>query len=147
MGCYHAQVKQYVDRFHTNQVHWFVLGNQGRHKPCASEYLPFLGVDDSFESESFHIHNKTGVPERTWMNNLLFLVRRFPLLRRVTHFIPEPIREGIRTLRDGNLTKPKLSTETRREVAPAFTEDTEKLEDLLGLNFSTCKKSTDSTRA
>jgi hypothetical protein len=107
----------------------------------------FLGVDDSFESESFHIHNKTGVPERTWMNNLLFLVRRFPLLRRVTHFIPEPIREGIRTLRDGNLTKPKLSTETRREVAPAFTEDTEKLEDLLGLNFSTCKKSTDSTRA
>lgn len=148
MGCYHAQVEQYVDRLQTDQVHLVRFREIKEDVSCVLRNIyQFLGVDDSFEPGNFHVRNKTGLPERTWMNNLLFLARRFPLLRRVTHLIPEPIREGIRTLRDRNLAKPKLSTETRRDMASAFHEDIEKLEGLLGLNFSTWKESIDSTHA
>jgi hypothetical protein len=141
MGLYHAQVQQYVKRFDDEQIH-IVRFEEIKEDVLAvvRQILRFLEVDDSVENASVAVRNKTGMPRNKWLNHLLFLARRYPLLRRFTHLIPEPLRGRIRAARNKNLHKPRLEDSVRAKCASLFLKDIERLEALLGRDFSDWKR-------
>ena len=142
MGLYYAQVRQYVERFDNDQVH-IVRFEEIKQNMSAvlRELFCFLEINDSIEETSVSVRNKTGMPRSRWLNYLLFLARRYPLLRRFTHLIPDVFRRQIRAFRNRNLYKPELNEEVRARCASTFLEDIERLETLIGRSFSGWKYS------
>lgn len=141
MGLYHAQVRQYVERFDDDQIHIVRFKEIKQDvSAVARQILCFLEVDDFTAETSVSIRNKTGMPRSRWLNRLLFLARRYPLLRRFTHLIPEALRGQIRAVRNKNLYKPTLEDDVRAKCMSSFLEDIERLEALLGRDFSDWKR-------
>jgi hypothetical protein len=141
MSLYHAQVQQYVERFSGDQIHIIRFEDiQEDISAVLQGIFHFLDVEDQIEEATAQVRNKTGVPRRRWLNYLLFLARRYPLLRRFTHLIPEALRRQIRSFRNRNLHKPRLGEDVRAKCTSVFIEDIEWLEALLDRDFSDWKR-------
>jgi hypothetical protein len=143
MGLYCAQVQQYVERFDEDQIHIVRFKEIKRNMSTVlRDILSFLEVDDAVENASVPVRNKTGMPRRGWLNYLLFLARRYPLLRRITPLIPDALRKQVRAFRNRNLYKPELEDEVRAKCMSLFIKDIEQLEALLDCDLSDWRHAT-----
>lgn len=119
------------DQMHVIEYEQWKQDNLGALK----EIFGFLGVDENFEADVSRRANLGGIPKSEAVHR--FVTRGNPIKSIGKLFVPVRLRTSIRTfVNRRNLQRTRLAEETREELVNCFREDTERLQDLVGLDLS-----------
>jgi hypothetical protein len=135
-GFYADQLRRYFDTFERGQIRIYLYEDL---KTDAADVLEdifgFLGVDDSYTPDISLRHNVSGVPKSPVLHALLN--KPNPIKTFLKPLIPAGPRKMLNhKITDRNLLRPRLSPTVRRELAEAYSEDIERVQDLIQRDLS-----------
>ncbi len=135
-GFYGRQLKQYVDRFDSEQIRVYLYedwkaDNQG----ILRDIFCFLSVDDSFVPDTSLSHNVSGVPKSKILHSTM--TRRNPVRSLARALIGKRFRQKLRMrLLDINLATPALEPALRQHLLQMYRPDILLLEELIARDLS-----------
>jgi hypothetical protein len=136
-GFYYTQLQRYFDIFASDQVKVY-LYEDFKTDPISIllDIFRFLGVDDTFLPDLSLRHNVGGVPRSKIVHS--FLVSKSNSFKNTLKLLlPRELRERMRHfLRDINLHKPHMLSDTRKELIASYREDVLKLQCLVKRDLS-----------
>lgn len=138
-GFAYANTKRFFDVFDPMQIMTIKFDDFKADPALAMRNMfVFLGVGPEVDIDTGVIHNKGGIPRSAAMFRLSQFATRRPGLRSaVKKVLPGAVTSMWRQMRNANLkTPPAVSADLRRRIAEFFAEDTERTQDLIGLDLS-----------
>ena len=134
-GFYSEQLRRYTERFSDNQLHVILHDDLVHNMDGVMHRLfEFLGVDPSFEPNLDRRINKSGVPKRQWLHNLLMVLQ--PIHEVMRPLVPEPLVDRVLVLKNRNLEKPPMPVEARERLMQTYRDDIRNLEQLIERDLS-----------
>lgn len=138
VGCYYEQLQRYYNLFPRERIAIFLFEKFKRNPvQIVQAICRFLEIDDSFQPDFSLKYNVSGKPRWNWLDN--FTSRPNQLKRLARPFIPLRLRKRWGTqLRTWNLETqiPTMPDEVMQALAARYRDDTLRLQDLVGKDFS-----------
>lgn len=136
-GLYAEQLQRYYDHFDKDQIQVYLFEDLKEHPIKTVQCIfSFLEIDSSFEPGSSVQYSTTGRPRSRALHTLLGGGPANRGASLVGRFLPERLKHAIIRVRNRNLSKPELATETRRQLQDFFRTDILKLQDLIDRDLS-----------
>ncbi len=139
IGMYYEQVKRYLDTFPKEQIKIILYDDYRRDaRITLKEICNFLSVDSSFRFEFSKEHNKAMIP-RTKVVSLMMRQKGFKNI--VKELFPKSWKKAISKIFFTDKNLPKLTIEDRKYLIKLYTEDIQKLSQLINRDLSDWIKS------
>ena len=134
-GRYHEQLRRFYDRFPAEQIQVYLF-DDFREDPAAiiRDLYQFIGVDPTVSPEWGRRVNKSGVPQRPWVEQVLSGLQ--PVREALAPVIPERLVDWALRLRNQNLDKPPMSPAVRDRLRETYRPEIRRLEGLLDRDLS-----------
>lgn len=130
---YADNLERFYSHFDTGQIKAVLLENMSN--ATFIELFEFLGVDKSFEPDTYEVLNAGGMPRSRFVQHLLTAAkRRARTNRSLSKLVPNWAREAYRAAQARNSYKPKLSADRERLLAQYFVEDAGRVKEITGLD-------------
>ncbi|NEP18055.1 MAG: sulfotransferase [Leptolyngbya sp. SIO4C1] len=137
MGFYATQLRRYFQHFDKSQIKIYLYEDLSQApEALLSDLCDFLDVDSALMPKLSKRLNASGIPKNRLLHSLLSSPN--PLRKMLKPLIPsQELREQIRLrLKNRNLSKPRLSAETRAELTQRYRADILQLEALIDRDLS-----------
>ena len=138
IGCYHAHLQRYRQHFPCAQLGVFLFDDlKARPQAFLQSIFAFLDVDDTFVPDLRVRHNPSGVPRSRALH---WLLQKRPWTTALRERLPWGLigrpYGWLMGLKAGNLEKPPLDPDLRRQLLDYYREDTLRLQDALQRDLS-----------
>jgi hypothetical protein len=129
-GFYHAQLKRYFDAFDRGQIKIYLYEDLSTDPiGVLGDIFQFLGVDRAFLPRVPVKPNVSGVPKNRALHALLTRPQRIKAF--VKPHLPAGLLRFASDVKNRNLVKPQLASETRRQMRDMYQEDVLRLQALI----------------
>ena len=135
-GFYHGQLARYYERFPRSQIKVYLYEDlESDAAGLCRDVFRFLGVDDEVRPDTSLKHNVSGLPRNQRLHDLL--TKPHPLKKILKPLLPDQLRQRLVTrLRSGNLVRPPLPVELRRQLLREYRPDILRLQELIQRDLS-----------
>lgn len=139
MGSYYNQVKRYLAIFPSEQVKVVIYDHFKRDTAQSyREVLEYLGVDATYQPDSFARHNSNRIRRNDWLRNLIKRekVRNIANVLLPWASLKDYIKSRVVSLIAVNKPRPELDIAVREELTDYFKADIQQLETLINEDLS-----------
>lgn len=134
-GRYYHFLKPYYEHFAADNIRIYLFDQlQKNVYGLLHDLFLFLDVDPGYQVDTAFSHNQSGIIANPLLRSLW--VRSVDLRTRMRPYLPAYIRNLNRPLLAQQVTKPTLDADTRQKIGSALREDTEQLQQLIGMDLS-----------
>lgn len=139
-GFYSHLLSRYYQKFDKQQIKiWLYEDYVSQTVKTTQEIFEFIGVDPSFKPDASERYNVSGIPKYQFVHDLISRKNLIKTLAKPV--LPKSIVKTLTAIRDNNLEKPeKLNPDLRQKLVNAYSEDINKLQDLLQRDLSSWTK-------
>lgn len=134
-GFYYQQLEYFYRLFPKEQIK-VILQEDLKSRPteCLAELFAYLGIDSEFTPDVDLVYNQGGKPKNRLLNKVL--TQPSHLKRILRPLTPQFLLKAYIEMKHKNLSRPELSPETYDRLLDTYSEDIEKLQQLLSRDLS-----------
>jgi hypothetical protein len=135
VGKYSTQIERYLQIFPRNQIKIFLYEEMKDIEHVVNDTLTFLGLSKDVKIDTSIKYNVSGVPKSRKLYR--FFAEPNPVKEILKPFLPKTFRHKLgQRAKAMTLSKETMNPETRTLLQTGFTEDIQRLEQLLGKDLS-----------
>lgn len=132
VGLYGQQLQRYYDRFDSAQIQVFLYEDFRTHPlETMQQIFQFIGVESTFVPDMTERPNKSGVPQNTFLHNLL--TRPNPIKTVMKPLFPKKMRQK---LQHKNLSTPIIEPDIYKSLLDCYSNDIQHCQTLIERDLS-----------
>lgn len=137
IGCgkYHQFLMPFYEQFPADSIRVYLFDQLQEDLPgLLRDLFLFLGVDPNYQVDTALSHNQTGIIANPLLR--ILWTRSVGLRTKMRPYLPALIRHTSRSILAQQVFKPSLEADVRQKVSAALSEDTQQLQQLIGMDLS-----------
>ena len=140
LGLYYEQVKRYIDTFGKEKVKIYLQEDlRTDTEKVILDLYNFLEIDNSYMVDTAQQHNIFSMPKNKLIHKLYASHRVRSIAKTL---FPNNLKEKVKNIFFERKKKPKLDQKLKEDLSKLYSEDIQKLEQLIGRDLSTWYKET-----